>query len=370
MEGVSKLMKVKVLHIGLSKSMGGIETYILNLMKHVNLKKFQLEFLVFYKETPDFLREIINLGGIVHRVTGRDENYFKYRKELKAFFKLHSNYNIIHMHVINLSNPKPIFLAPKNTKVILHSHIAKFNLNNKRVEFFHHFYKVKAINRAESLLACSQVAGEFMYEKNSFKIIDNAIDFEQYEFNPSIRQAYRSELGLEENEIALIHVGRFEKQKNHEFLIKMFHELIQHSNKKYKLLLAGEGTLKPLIEEMVNKLELSKFISFLGVRNDVSQMLNAMDIFVLPSLYEGLPFSLVEAQVNGLKCIVSANVSNESDLNNNVKFLTINEGYTIWCDSIENFDEELEYRDNDLYNSKYDIKMAIQNLESIYDALK
>ncbi|MER1984398.1 MAG: glycosyltransferase [Solibacillus sp.] len=357
-------MKKKILHIGISKTLGGIETYLLNLMKSINQEEFQMEFLVFYNENPDFLKVIKEQGGIIHRLTSRTENYFQNRKELKAFFKLNSDYTVIHNHIINLTYPWPIFYAPKNSKVILHSHIAKLP-SNKRILFFHNFYKKRMLNRADILLACSNLAGEFMFEKERFQLITNAIDFEQYEFKNDIREKYRKEMGLN-NEIVLGHIGRFEEQKNHIFLVEMFKQLVDSSELNYHLLLVGEGSLEHKIKEKAEEVDLSGKITFLGVRRDVQELLNVFDLFLLPSLYEGLPFVIVEAQVNGLKCIVSDQVSNESDFNKNISFLPINRGFEEWVKGIEVNAYNNTPRVNDLLNTEYDLRQMIKSIEMIY----
>ena len=191
---------------------------------------------------------------------------------------------------------------------------------------------------ANRYVACSRLAGDWMYGKkmmNSGKvvIINNAIDLNDYAFSPVKRQRYRGELNIPEDALVIGHVGRFMYQKNHIFLIDIFREIVKKQPNAL-LMLIGDGELRPEIEEKVRKYHLSKKVRFLGLRKDVKNIYNSMDVFVLPSWYEGLPVVAVEAQANGLSCVFSTQVTEESRLTKTVEYISLEEGPASWAQSI------------------------------------
>ena len=185
--------------------------------------------------------------------------------------------------------------------------------------------------------ACSNLAGEWMYGKKAVQsgkitIIPNAIDLERFAFNSYKRKSLRKKLGLDDK-FVLGHIGRFVYQKNHSFLIDVFEEVVR-VKPEARLMLIGDGELRKTIEEKVVNLGLQDKVLFLGNRNDVADLYNVMDVFLLPSHYEGLPVVGVEAQANGLKCIMSDQVTEECRLTDNVYFISINQKARKWVDEI------------------------------------
>lgn len=208
-----------------------------------------------------------------------------------------------------------------------------------------------------------------MYGKNALTngkvtIINNAINIEKFKFNKEKREQLRKELGIE-NCFVIGHVGRFVKTKNHEFLIDVFNEVLKQRNNA-KLLLIGDVNLKSLIEAKVKNLGIEKAVIFLGVRNDVADLYNAMDVFVLPSLYEGLPVVGVEAQTNGLPFICSDRVTNEILLTDNIRLLSLQQYKTEWCDAILNAERKKIANKKDSLLKNFDIKSESKKLEALY----
>lgn len=353
----------RILHIGLSNVMGGIESYLVNLMQTIDSNKYQLEFLVFHQDEPKFQQSIVQAGGIIHQITSRNENYFLNKKDLHSFFQ-HHNFDTVHYHIVSFSYMTPIQYIPKSTKLVLHSHTSSPPIN-KRILFFHHLNKIRFLHRANLLLACSKDAAQFMFSNKKCVVLPNGINFERYSFNSSIRMTYREQLQLD-NKTVLIHIGRFEKEKNHRFLIEMFSELIRKEGREYRLLLVGTGSLLVETKNLVKQLGLQKDVMFLGLRADIAELLSASDVLLMPSYYEGLPFALIEAQVNGLKCIVSTGVSNESNKNDRISFLPIDKGNGVWIKNIRQYSFNNWQRINDLQNSEYDIAISTKKLQEAY----
>ena len=207
-----------------------------------------------------------------------------------------------------------------------------------------------------------------MFGKNgNFEIIKNGIAIKKFEYNEEIRSLKREELGLKDDEIVITHIGRFVLQKNHNFLVEIMKELVK-LNSKYKLLLVGNGELEQKIKEKIEKLNLKKNIKILGVRKDINSILQATDLFILPSFHEGLPVTLVEAQGAGLKCFISDSVTREIDLECGLtEFISLNKSAQEWAEIIDN---NKEYKRKNtveaLRKHGYDMTQNAKELENLY----
>ena len=192
-------------------------------------------------------------------------------------------------------------------------------------------------------LACSKEAGEWLFGNTQFIVLNNGIDVSKYVFNQNIREEYRKILGFSD-ELVLGHVGRFSNQKNHNFLIDIFYEIIK-INKKSKLILIGTGELENEIKEKVESLSLKEKVIFLGARADVNKIMQAMDVFILPSLFEGLPVVGVEAQASGLPCIISDTVSKDVKITDSVLQISLSLPPEEWGKKLIDFYETFERKD-------------------------
>lgn len=243
---------------------------------------------------------------------------------------------------------------------ISHSHLATPNICfSERIYLFltRLFSQIK--------FACGQDAGEFLFGKKSkFIILNNAINLDKFVYNEKIRLQKRKEFGFNDENIVIGHVGRFVEQKNHKFLVDIFDKCFKNDN-RYRLLLIGNGELEDNIKAYVRKLGLDKNIMFLGVRNDVNEILNAMDIFALPSLFEGFPVVGIEAQANGLKTLLSSNIDKRIKVTNNAFIIDLDEQK--WCQEIFEFCQfDRKNVLNQLTNKGYNIKIEAEKLDSFY----
>jgi len=315
---------IRVLHInGGIMDYGGISSFMMNYYRSIDRTKVQFDFLVhgFEKGVHDV--EIVELGGKIYNVPIKSKDYFGNIRALKEIF-MSGLYSIVHCHM-DAMNTFVLRIAKKCGVPIRisHCHNTEHLTNNFLRYHINEFARRNSVKFATHRFACSELAGNWLFGAEcEFNIANNAILVDKFNFNSEKRVRYRDELKIGTS-IAIGHIGRFDYQKNHSFLIDVFFEIMKESN-KYKLLLVGEGYLKKDILEKAESLNLKDHIIFLGERRDISELISAFDIFVLPSLFEGLPVVGVEAQANGLACVFSSNVSKEIALADNVVFISIN----------------------------------------------
>lgn len=347
---------------------GGVETVIMNYYRNIDKTKIQFDFVVHKGALPQYITKVKKHGGKVYEITSYKSNILKYTYEIYKIIK-ENNYEIVHSNMNSLSG-FPLFAAYLAcAKVrILHNHTTDNPAEGIRT-IAKRILRPFARLFANQYWACSKLAAEWMYGKNAVingrvTIINNAINLEKFKFNKEKREKLRKELGVE-NCFVIGHVGRFMKQKNHEFLIEIFNEVLKQKNNA-KLLLIGDGNLKSLIEAKVQNLGIEKAVIFLGVRNDVADLYNAMDVFILPSLYEGLPVVGVEVQANGLPFICSDKVTDEILLTNNIKLLSLRQPKTEWCSAIINAERKEIVNNEDILLKNFDIKSESRKLENIY----
>ena len=282
--------KIIVAHIMGKWNGGGVESVVMNYYKNIDRNRIQFHFLCDEDSTDIPYEEIEKLGGKVI-VIPPYQKLFEYQKELYRIFK-ENNYKIVHSH-INALSVFPLRIAKKAGVPIriAHSHSTsnkkewKKNILKMILRPFSKLY-------ANKYFACTEYSGKWLFgkkvvERKELNVINNAIDLKKFEFNKNTREDLRKKLGIKEDVLVIGHVGRFMKQKNHEFLIDVFEKAIKQDDNIY-LILVGQGPLEDKIKEMVKEKGIEDKILFLGQRNDVNKLYQAMDIFVLPSLYEGL----------------------------------------------------------------------------------
>lgn len=331
---MKKQQPIRVLHVVTSMNRAGLETMLMNYYRHIDRSKVQFDFLVHRSEKADYDDEIKNLGGKIHYFSPITISSMPgYPSKMKQFLLEHPEYKIVHSHLDALS-ALPLNGANRaGVPVrIAHSHVNGFSKDSKYI--LRQIMKQKILKYATDLFACSKSAGDFMFGKNSgHTVMKNAIDISKYAFSQVTRDDARKELGLD-GRFVVGHVGRFAHPKNHSFLIDIFYEVVK-KKENATLLLVGTGELEDQVKSKVEERGLSKKVLFLGVRSDISDLMQAMDVFVLPSHYEGLGIVAVEAQAAALPCVLSNAVSNEAEIAPGlVKFLDIESGEGDWVDAI------------------------------------
>lgn len=348
---------------------GGVESVVMNYYSHIDKTKVQFDFVVDSDSTIIPIDEIKKYGGRIIIVPPY-QNLPNYIFTLVKIFKK-NNYEIVHSNINALSIFPLMSAKIAGVKVrIAHNHSTSNNKEFKKTlikNILKPFSKVFA-NR---YFACSELAGKWLfgtkfYENGNVKIIKNAIDISKFTFNDEVRKQTRKQMDLEDK-FVIGHVGRFMFQKNHDFLIDIFNEV----NKVYNnscLVLIGEGELENNIKQKVNELGLEEKVKFLGVRDDVSNIMQAMDVFVFPSRYEGLGMVAIEAQASGLRTIVSEQIPQEAKVTELLEYCNLKQTAKEWANII------LQYKDgyfrkntyNEIQASGYEINEASKCLKELY----
>ena len=364
----------KVLVFGITDIPGGIESVIMNYYRNIDRTKIQFDFLC-NTEKVAYEDEILILGGKIYRITARSKDYKKYKADMEIFFKEHSKeYNAIWINICSLANIDYLKYAKKyNIKYrIIHCHNSQ-NMDSFLRGILHRWNRIFIKKYATDFWSCSDDANNWFYSKNiinsdKYLLVKNAIDLDKYKFNEEIRNQYRKLLKIENN-LVIGHIGRFHFQKNHEFLINVFNE-IQKRNTNSKLLLIGIGEDIEKIKDKVNKLKLEDKVLFLYSRDDVECLLSAMDIFVFPSLFEGLPVAILEAQANGLPIIASkGGVPSKAKMVENFEFISLQDKAEYWAEKIIEYSKTNNSRENIKYlrNKGFDILEETKKIEKYFN---
>ena len=362
----------KVLFITHFLRPNGTENFIMNVFRHIDSSKFHIDFLLYTNEETCHTKEAREKGSIIYVVPGRKESISGYYLGLKDFFKQHrGEYDAIHFCGGSLTSIAPLFFAWKyDVPVrIAHSHSSfTFGLHNKILHYLNRIFIHKICTH---YLACSDVAGKWFFGKHPFDIVKNGIDVEDFRFSEAIRNEERQKLNITHDNLVIGHAGRFSSEKNHEYLIDIFNEVRQFSDKSI-LLLAGSGDLLEKTKKKVEHLRLSPYVHFLGQRHDVNRLMQAMDCFVMPSTFEGLPFVLVEAQCAGLPCYVSDNVSKSSALLPSTKFFSLTTPAKLWAQEICSVGivTNRHHGAEEIISQGYSINGIIDSLQTIYTSYK
>lgn len=305
--------QLRVLQVVTHMERGGLESMLMNYYRYIDREKIQFDFLVHRQERAAYDDEIEAMGGKIYRLPRLVPWSKAYLTALNRFFDEHPEYRIVHVHQDCLSSVILKAAQQHNIPVrIAHSHSANQDKNLKYPVKL--WYKRSISKYATNLFACGEDAGDWMFGGEPFQIINNAIDVAAYTYVPTKRQEMRRQLGLE-NELTIGHVGRFNQPKNHPFLLDIFAVLLKKEPNAI-LLLVGGGENMPKIQAKAHTLGIAEHVRFLGVRSDVADLMQAMDVFVFPSLYEGLPVTMVEAQAAGLPCLISDKIPPECILTN------------------------------------------------------
>lgn len=327
---------VRVAHIIGKWVGGGVESVVMNYYRHIDRSKIQFDFICDDDSTNIPYDEIKELGGKVILVPPY-QKVIKYHRELKKILK-NGKYQIVHSHINTLSVFSLFAAKRAGVKVrIAHSHSTtnkREKMKNLLKQILRPFSKVFATD----YMCCSELAGKWLfgnktYDEGKVYLLNNAVDLKIFHYDENLRKAKRKELMIHNSTLVIGHIGRFVEQKNHSFLIDIFFEI----HKKYSdsiLLLAGQGPLLEAVKRKVETLSLSDCVFFLGQRSDVHELYQVYDVFVLPSLYEGLPVVGVEAQATGLLCYFSKDMTKETKILESTIFKPLDTSAKDWSENI------------------------------------
>lgn len=365
---ISQPKPIRVLQVVGRMHRGGLETMIMNLYRNIDRTKVQFDFLVHYDNPGDYDEEIRELGGNIYSAPVMEHhNFFKYKKELKKIFKEHS-YAIVHGHWTALG----IFYLKEAKKHgakirIAHSHNTKSGRGIKA--FIIDLLQIRLERIANFYFSCSEDASPWLFSKKLIDngkviVIHNAIDVAQYIYNREKRNQIRKNLSIEDK-LIIGHIGRFSYQKNHSFLLEIFEKVLMEKTEA-ELWLIGTGEDFVNIKQRIEEKGLTSNVRLWGVRDDIADLMQAMDIFTLPSRFEGLGIVLVEAQAAGLPCVASDAVPREVNLTGNVEFLPLSKP-SDWAEKIMSF-QDFERKDmtKKIVQAGYDIQEQAQKLQEFY----
>lgn len=361
---------IKVLCIGVHDQLGGVESFIKNYYTNMNHELVHFDFINQYPHMC-FEKDFEQMGSTIYRIPNVKKDVIGYWRAVKNIFKTH-DYDVCYVNMLSSANILPLCIAKKmNIKhIIAHSHNGNTPKGSLR-KIMHRFNRKVLHRYVTEFWACSETAGKWLFgefSENALQIIPNAIDTERFRFSPEKRSEMRKLLNLEDH-FVLGHIGRFAEQKNHAFLIDIFSK-VKEKCPNSVLLLIGEGELQSNIQEQVDQLGLHDSVQFLGVQKQVEDYYQAMDCFLLPSLFEGLPMVLVEAQAAGLLCVASSTITKEVQLTDNLYYIDLDKTPGEWADYILNTKGKNR---NKMYetvkDSGYDIAVASQNFTKRFAAL-
>lgn len=356
--------------------LNGITSVIMNYYRWMDKSRMTMDFVTIGETNEGLRRELEENGSNIYEFK-RAQNPFYYMKSLTRLFKEHP-YDVVHVHgnsALMLVDLLPAKWAGIPVR-IAHAH----NTDCSK-KLLHHLMGPIFRKSYNHGFACGEEAGKWLYGNGNFLVVRNGIDLHKFQFHPETRKEYRRKIGVGKRRV-IGHVGHFTEQKNHRFLIDLFAEL-QKEYSEILLLLLGDGMLMDEMMERAKEKDVIGNVIFCGNVQDIPNYLMAMDVFVLPSIYEGMPLSLIEAQVSGLPCIASDRISQEARLTDLTEFLPLEEKDRWERDIMENLnleglgleDQELEYRQSKseeasrkIAGQGYEIKENASRLQSLYQA--
>lgn len=368
---IGDYIMIKILHCVSNMDRAGIETMIMNFYRHIDRNKFSFDFLCNKAKKGHYDDEIRKLGGKIYVSPGLNPlKFFRYKKFLKKIVK-ENNYDIIHAHNGSFAEYALLSIKHEIPIRIFHAHGTNYGFGPKvPLKMLCH---IGLKHDANVFFACSDLAAKFyfskkVYESKKFYLIHNAVEVKKFLFNVETRKYIRKKYNLE-NKLIIGNIGRFVPQKNQLFLIDLFRNIIEYEPNA-RLVLLGDGPFFQKIKFTIEKMNIVDKVLLIGNVDNANEWYQAFDVFVMPSIWEGLPVVGIEAQISGLKCVFSNNVTKEVKINNQSTFLNLNSPKEIWIDNIltilkEKYDRQIAFSSD----FEYDIFFETKKLENIYENL-
>lgn len=303
---------------------GGAETFLMKMYRSLDREKYQMDFCVNSDENF-YEQEILKLGGKIYKIPAKSQNVCKWHQELKQVVRENGYQYVIRVCEHSLAVLDLLVAREGGAKQLI-MRSSNTGSGGKISTVVHRCFRflprtVPTVKLAPSTEAAEYTFGKGCVERGEVFLLHNAIDTNVYCFDEVARERLRKEMGLEDK-FVVGHVGRFNQQKNHAFLIDVFQELHQR-NPRARLVLVGKGELEEAVRQKVCALGLEEYVIFTGVRQDIPQLLSAFDVFLFPSLYEGMPNTVIEAQATGLPCVISDSITREADITGLVSYLKL-----------------------------------------------
>ena len=318
----------KVLLYALTTGFGGIEQYLMNIIRYKKEPQKIYGMIILGTNSP-YLEELKQHGVDVFFL--RD----KYIKVYSVLKQCRKDYDAIYFNTSAIVNPLPYYYAKKlGYKIIIHSHSSY--LPGPR-QYLHYINRGIVVNKAKRF-ACSDLAAKWMFQERNYEFIPNAIDLDKYKYNPEMRTIIRNKYDISDNDIVLGYVARLTESKNHLFLLKVMEQIINKGHTNYKLMMVGDGEERQKLEEITDNIGIKDYVVFCGETRDANYYYSSFDQYVMPSLFEGFPLTVIEAQAAGLKCVISNTITQNVNVVGDIVYLPIECNYDQWADTIVNCD--------------------------------
>lgn len=356
---------IRVLHIGLSDNVGGIETVVHSWLKY-KPEWLHFDFVQIGEKRIAFENDFMDSGSKIYKITPRSINVLKSNTDLKRI--INSNeYDYVHHHMMSYSWPETVLVTNKysNSKMILHAHTVISNQFSIKTKILHMIGKIRLLKQPFLEIACSEEAGKAMFHEDGFKVVRNGIDFSERRFDKSERDIVRINLGYNESDIVIGHVGRSSFEKNYPHLLESF-KILNRRNKNTKLLLIGDIIEDDDIQRLIDNLGIRDATICTGKVENTVPYYSAMDLFFLPSIIEGVSVSLLEAQASGLPCVISENVSKEAVISGLCQFTKIDDPTKTADFIISALKNSRKNRSAIEFDTKYDLKITSKELFEFY----
>lgn len=330
---------MRVLHMVGSLAMGGAQTMVMALYRAIDRSKVQFDFVLDCEDDHVFVNEIESLGGRVFNLPKfNGKNFLQVRAAWNNFFFNHPEYKVLHSHIRSYASLYLPIAKAHGVKTIIHSHNTSngkgiASIGKKILQYPLRF-------QADYFFGCSEIAGKWLFgdkvvKSDRYFMLKNAVDLDRFAYQRQMRIQIRQELSIGEDALVIGHIGRMHPQKNHRFLVECFRDIAKIRN-DVRLLLLGDGELREDLSAYIRELGLEEKIRMLGVQKKPEAYLSAMDCLMLPSLHEGLPVVVVEAQASGLPCFVADTITREVQLSQLVQYLPISQETEPWVEAVRN----------------------------------
>ena len=366
---------IRVLQVVASMGHGGIEHFIMNLYRAIDKDRVQFDFMYRVSYECVFDKEIESMGGRIFRCVNPDHHPLKSAGFYRSFFAEHPEIKAVHEHRSGCDGFFGLMREAKRAGVsvrILHSHSSQKGWSRNPIKDVTDAFNAPRLDSfANVFVACSDLAAEYLYNrcaKASAECVirPNAVNLDMFSFNPDIRTAMRGRYGISSDSLVIGHVGRFVIEKNQSFLVDVIRAL-RSDGVRAEALLLGDGPLRGEVEEKASLLDVGQYMHFAGIQGDTASHYSAMDTFCMPSLFEGLPVSCVEAQANGLPMVLSSGISHMADICGHTTFLGLDAGINAWCDALHSTAKDGRHNNRpSLVSAGYDIMETAKEYETLY----
>ena len=359
---------IRILHMIGALEMGGSQALVMNLYRHMDREQIQFDFVLDHPDRDDYAAEVKALGGRIYTMPGFHGNVGEVRRAWDTFFTEHPEYKVLHSHVRSYASLYLPVAKKHGVKTTIHSHSTSNGSGLSALVKLGLQYPLR--HQADVLMSCTREAGIWLFGETAcrserFFLLPNAVDVEKFRYNEAIRREYRQTLGIEDK-LVVGHVGRFHEAKNHDFLLESFAGL--HEQKPDSvLLLVGDGELRGEIERKIAELGIQGSVILTGNRNDVAELMQALDLLAFPSKWEGLPVTVVEAQAAGLPCLISDRITGDVDLSPLVRRLPIDSA-KVWAKAMAEPAARQDVRKN-IAAAGFEIRESAERLGGLYKKL-